>query len=97
MLYTFSTAPGMCPVKAAGAGKVNLKANDSEDVDLVLEEIAEQNDQMIQIQDALAHGTMAGVDEADQEAKLDVRLLLAVVARCRSRMHAHIQSNAVPI
>lgn len=59
--------------QAATAGKANLKANDIEDVDLVLDEIAEQNDQMSQIQDALAQSTMQGVDEDDLEAELDVR------------------------
>jgi hypothetical protein len=58
--------------QAAAAGKANLKANDIEDVDLVLDEIAEQNDQMSQIQDALAQSTMAGVDEDDLEAELNV-------------------------
>lgn len=57
--------------QAATAGKANLKANDIEDVDLVLDEIAEQNDQMSQIQDALAQSTMQGVDEDDLEAELD--------------------------
>jgi predicted RNA binding protein with dsRBD fold (UPF0201 family) len=74
--------------QAAAAGKANLKANDIEDVDLVLEEIAEQNDQMSQIQDALAQSTMTGVDEADLEAELDVRLLLFVV-HCHSCTHAY--------
>lgn len=58
--------------QAANAGKANLKANDIEDVDQVLDDIAEQNDQMSQIQDALAQSTMVGVDDEDLEAELDV-------------------------
>lgn len=73
--------------QAASAGKANLKANDIEDVDLVLDEIAEQNDQMSQIQDALAQSTMAGVDEDDLEAELDVR--------CLSRFHCHNLRQAI--
>lgn len=56
--------------QAAAAGKANLKANDIEDVDLVLEEIAEQNDQMVQITDALGQSTIGGIDEDDLEAEL---------------------------
>ena len=67
--------------QAATAGKANLKANDIEDVDLVLDEIAEQNDQMSQIQDALAQSTMTGVDEMDLEAELDVCSLSPARAR----------------
>lgn len=59
--------------QAAAAGKANLKANDIEDVDLVLDEIAEQNDQMVQITDALGQSTIAGIDEDDLEAELNVR------------------------
>lgn len=59
--------------QAAAAGKANLKANDIEDVDLVLDEIAEQNDQMVQITDALAQSTIVGMDEDDLEAELNVR------------------------
>lgn len=59
--------------QAASAGKANLKANDIEDVDQVLDDIADQNDQMSQIQEALAQSTMPGVDEDDLEAELDVR------------------------
>eukprot|EP00892_Ulva_mutabilis_P000070 jgi/Ulvmu1/10063/UM006_0010.1 len=57
--------------QAAAAGKANLKANDIEDVDLVLDEIAEQNDQMVQITEALAQSTIAGVDDDDLEAELN--------------------------
>ena len=54
-----------------------MQANDIEDVDIVLDEIAEQNDQMSQIQDALAQSTMAGgIDDDDLEAELNVRSLL---------------------
>lgn len=52
----------------------DLQANDIEDVDIVLDEIAEQNDQMSQIQDALAQSTMAGgIDDDELEAELNVR------------------------
>lgn len=61
--------------QAAEAGKANLKANDLENVDQVLEDIAEQNDQMTQMQDALAMptGAMAGMDDEDLENELEVR------------------------
>lgn len=59
--------------QAAAAGKANLKANDIEDVDLVLDEIAEQNDQMVQITEALGQSTIGGIDEDDLEAELAVR------------------------
>jgi predicted RNA binding protein with dsRBD fold (UPF0201 family) len=59
--------------QAAAAGKANLKANNIDDVDAVLDEIAEQNDQMTQIQDALAQSTMHGIDDDELQAELDVR------------------------
>ena len=37
--------------------RCGVQANDIEDVDMVLDDIAEQNDQMSQIQDALAQST----------------------------------------
>lgn len=64
--------------QAAVAGKANLKANNIDDVDTVLDEIAEQNDQMTQIQDALAQSTMHDVDEDDLMAELDVRSINTV-------------------
>ena len=72
--------------QAAAAGKANLKANDIEDVDLVLDEIAEQNDQMVQITDALGQSTIGGIDEDDLEAELNVRrhrCTLSCVLGCR--------------
>ena len=55
--------------------RCGVQANDIEDVDMVLDDIAEQNDQMSQIQDALAQSTMAGgIDDDELEAELNVRL-----------------------
>ena len=59
--------------QAAVAGKANLKANNIEDLDAVLDDIAEQNDQMSQIQDALAQSTMNDIDDDELLAELDVR------------------------
>lgn len=76
--------------QAAAAGKANLKANDIEDVDLVLDEIAEQNDQMVQITDALGQSTIAGIDEDDLEAELNVR-------RTRPRAMLDLHARGAPL
>lgn len=65
--------------QAAAAGKANLKAHNIDDVDAVLDEIAEQNDQMSQIQDALAQSALGGIDEDDLQAELDVCILTCLM------------------
>jgi hypothetical protein len=61
--------------QAADAGKANLKANDLENVEGVLDDIADQNSQMAQMQDALAMptGMMAEMDGDDLDEELAVR------------------------
>lgn len=63
--------------QAADAGKANLKANDLENVEEVLDDIADQNTQMSQIQDSLAMptGMMADLDGDDLDDELAVRCL----------------------
>lgn len=63
--------------QAAEAGKANLKANDLENVEGVLDDIADQNTQMAQMQDALAMptGMMAEVDGDALDEELAVRCL----------------------
>jgi hypothetical protein len=60
--------------QAADAGKANLKANDLENVEEVLEDIADQNTEMAQMQDALAMptGMMAELDNDELDAELEV-------------------------
>lgn len=62
--------------QAADAGKANLKANDLENVEEVLDDIADQNTQMAQMQDALAMptGMMADMDGDELDDELAVRL-----------------------
>ena len=63
--------------QAADAGKANLKANDLENVEEVLDDIADQNTQMAQMQDALAMptGMMADMDGTELDDELAVRHL----------------------
>jgi hypothetical protein len=62
----------------------DVQANDIEDVDAVLDEIAEQNDQMSQIQGALAQSTVPGmIDDDDLEAELNVRCTALPSSACR--------------
>ena len=62
--------------QAAEAGKANLKANDLENVEEVLDDIADQNTQMAQMQDALAMptGAMADMDADELDEELAVRV-----------------------
>ena len=62
--------------QAAEAGKANLKANDLENVEEVLDDIADQNSQMAQMQDALAMptGMMAEMDGDELDDELAVRV-----------------------
>lgn len=71
--------------QAAEAGKANLKANDLENVEEVLDDIADQNSQMAQMQDALAMptGMMAEMDgdELDDELAVRTHLLISAISR----------------
>jgi nitrogen-specific signal transduction histidine kinase len=62
--------------QAAAAAKATLKVNNIDNLDAVLDEIAEQNDQMTQIQEALAQSTVHGIDDDELQAELDVRTYL---------------------